>query len=181
MADDARTERAEAILDQIFTPAWRTHGRRCRLALRGGPRLRAARASSTATATPGRAPGIDLKTRSLLTLTVLATLGNEHELKLHVQGALNLGHQPDDVVELFIHLMPYIGVPRVVAAMRLAGEVFRASAWPGAETARRSTRTALTLPDARLRRRLLPRAAGDASRRSSRAARAPRASRRWAR
>ena len=66
-----------------------------------------------------------MKTRSLLTLTVLATLGNEQELKLHVQGALNLGHEPDDIVELFIHLMPYIGVPRVVAAMRLAGQVFR--------------------------------------------------------
>jgi len=66
-----------------------------------------------------------MKTRSLLTLTVLATLGNEQELKLHVQGALNLGHEPDDIVELFIHLMPYIGVPRVVGAMRLAGQVFR--------------------------------------------------------
>jgi len=124
MADDPRNERAEAILDQIFTPAWRQHGGGVAWPSEAGhdfARLAVLHCYGDAWARPR----IDLKTRSLLTLTVLATLGNEQELKLHVQGALNLGHQPDDVVELFIHLMPYIGVPRVVAAMRLAGQVFR--------------------------------------------------------
>ena len=57
-----------------------------------------------------------------MTLTALAALGAQEELKLHVHGALNLGHAPDDVVELFIHLVPYLGVPRMVQAMRLAGQ-----------------------------------------------------------
>ena len=75
-----------------------------------------------------REGSLDLKTRSLLTLTVLASIGSTDELKLHVRGALNLGHKPDDIVELFIHLVPYVGVPRMVQAMRLAGQVFREGA-----------------------------------------------------
>ena len=47
------------------------------------------------------------------------------ELKLHIRGALNLGHTPDDIAELFVQLLPYVGTPRMVQAMRLAGEVFR--------------------------------------------------------
>jgi len=124
MPDDPRTQKAEALLDKIFTPAWRMHDGGVAWPSEAGQdfaRLAVEHCYGDAWARPG----LDLKTRSLLTLTVLASLGNEHELKLHVQGALNLGHQPDDLVELFIHLMPYIGVPRVVTAMRLAGEVFR--------------------------------------------------------
>ena len=67
---------------------------------------------------------LDTKTRSLITLTALATLGVTEELELHVRGALNLGHEPDDIAELFIQLLPYVGTPRMVQAMRLAGEVF---------------------------------------------------------
>jgi 4-carboxymuconolactone decarboxylase len=124
MPDDARTRKAEAILDRIFTPAWRAHGGGVAWPSEAGHDF-ARLAVEHCYGDAWSRPGIDIETRSLLTLSVLATLGNEHELKLHVQGALNLGHQPDDLVELFIHLMPYIGVPRVVAAMRSAGEVFR--------------------------------------------------------
>lgn len=124
MADDPRSAQAEAILDRIFTPAWREHGGGVAWPSEAGHDF-AKLAVLHCYADAWARPRLDLKTRSLLTLTVLATLGNEQELKLHVQGALNLGHEPDDLVELFIHLMPYIGVPRVVAAMRLAGQVFR--------------------------------------------------------
>jgi alkylhydroperoxidase/carboxymuconolactone decarboxylase family protein YurZ len=78
----------------------------------------------------GREGRLDLPTRSLITLTALASLGSTEELKLHVRAALDLGHAPDDVVELFIHLIPYLGVPRMVQAMRLAGEVMRERATP---------------------------------------------------
>jgi hypothetical protein len=37
-----------------------------------------------------------------------------------VRGALTPAHTPDGVVELFIHLIPYLGVPRMVAAMACA-------------------------------------------------------------
>jgi alkylhydroperoxidase/carboxymuconolactone decarboxylase family protein YurZ len=40
-----------------------------------------------------------------VTLTGARALGSGEEIKLHVRGALTLGHAPDDVVELFIHLI----------------------------------------------------------------------------
>ena len=127
MGDDDRKARAEAILDQIFTPAWREHG--------GGVAWPSAAGHDFARLCVEHCygdawsrPAIDLKTRSLITMRVLATLGSQDELKLHVRGALNLGHKPDDIVELFIHLVPYVGVPRMVQAMRLAGQVFREGA-----------------------------------------------------
>src|SRR5262245_41712462 len=123
-SESERGRRAEEILDLIFTPAWRQHeGGVAYSSEAGNDFARLAVEHCYGDAWPrGR---IDAKTRSLLTLTVLASLGNESELRLHVQGALNLGHEPDDVVELFIHLMPYLGVPRVVQAMRVAGPVLK--------------------------------------------------------
>ena len=124
MADDPRRERAEAILDQIFTPSWREHGGGVALDTESGrdfARLCVEHCYADAWAREGR---LDTKTRSLITLTALATLGATEELKLHVRGALNLGHEPDDIAELFIQLLPYVGTPRMVQAMRLAGEVF---------------------------------------------------------
>jgi len=66
-----------------------------------------------------------VKDRSLFTLVALATLGCTDELKLHIRGALNIGHSQDDIAELFVQILPYAGTPRMVQAMRLAGEVFR--------------------------------------------------------
>ena len=124
MAGDERNQRAEAILDSIFTPAWRQH--------EGGPAWPSPAGLDFARLCVEHCYGdawprerLDLKTRSLVTLTALAALGATEELKLHVHGALNLGHAPDDVVELFIHLIPYLGVPRMVHAMRCAAEVFK--------------------------------------------------------
>jgi alkylhydroperoxidase/carboxymuconolactone decarboxylase family protein YurZ len=125
MADTDRTARAEALLDKIFTPAWRSHEGGVAWPTAAGldfARICVEHCYADAWAREG---ALDLKTRSLITLTALAALGSTEELKLHVRGALSLGHAPDDVVELFIHLIPYLGVPRMVAAMRCAGEVLR--------------------------------------------------------
>jgi alkylhydroperoxidase/carboxymuconolactone decarboxylase family protein YurZ len=125
MADTDRTARAEALLDKIFTPAWREHEGGVAWPTAAGldfARICVEHCYADAWAREGV---LDLKTRSLVTLTALAALGAGDELKLHVRGALSLGHTPDDVVELFIHLVPYLGVPRMVAAMRCAGEVLR--------------------------------------------------------
>src|SRR5437867_8025959 len=125
MADTDRTARAEALLDKIFTPAWRQHEGGVAWPTAAGldfARICVEHCYADAWAREG---ALDLKTRSLVTLTALSALGSDQELKLHVRGALALGHAPDDVVELFIHLIPYLGVPRMVAAMRCAGEVLR--------------------------------------------------------
>jgi alkylhydroperoxidase/carboxymuconolactone decarboxylase family protein YurZ len=126
---DERTASAEAILDRIFTPSWREHGggvARESAAGRDFARLCVEHcyADAWARSDADGSGRLDMRTRSLVTLAALAALGATEELKLHVRGALNLGHEPDDVVELFIQLLPYLGVPRMVQAMRLAGEVF---------------------------------------------------------
>jgi 4-carboxymuconolactone decarboxylase len=66
---------------------------------------------------------LDRKTRSLLTLAILATLGAEKELRSHVGGALKLGVTPDQLVDLFIHVSAYAGVARAGAGWAVASDV----------------------------------------------------------
>ncbi len=68
-------------------------------------------------------PGLDLKTRSLLTVAILTTLGRQHELKGHVRGALNNGATPEELQEVLLHAAVYCGVPTAVEAFRTAAEV----------------------------------------------------------
>lgn len=69
-------------------------------------------------------PGLPRKTRSLLNLAMLTTLGRAHELKLHVRGALNNGVTREEIAEVFLQAGVYAGVPAAVEAFRLAKEVF---------------------------------------------------------
>ena len=69
-------------------------------------------------------PGLPRKTRSLLNLAMLTALGKEHELKLHIRGALNNGVTKDEIKEVFMQAACYAGVPSAVAAFRCAREVF---------------------------------------------------------
>ena len=73
-------------------------------------------------------PGLDLKTRSLITVAMLAALGKQHELKGHVRGALNNGATPADIQEVLLHASIYCGVPTAVEAFRSAAEVVDGSA-----------------------------------------------------
>lgn len=68
-------------------------------------------------------PGLDMKTRSLLTVAILTTLGRQHELKGHVRGALHNGATPEEVQEVLLHAAVYCGVPTAVEAFRSAAEV----------------------------------------------------------
>ena len=68
-------------------------------------------------------PGLDLKTRSLITVAMLTALGKQHELKGHVRGALNNGATPEEVSEVLLHASIYCGVPAAVEAYRSAAEV----------------------------------------------------------
>ena len=68
-------------------------------------------------------PGLDLKTRSLITVAMLTALGKQHELKGHVRGALNNGVTPEELQEVLLHASIYCGVPTAVEAFRSAAEV----------------------------------------------------------
>ena len=68
--------------------------------------------------------GLDLKTRSLMTVAMLTALGRQHELKGHVRGALNNGATPEELRELFLHATVYCGFPLAIDGFRTACEVF---------------------------------------------------------
>lgn len=67
--------------------------------------------------------GLDLKTRSLMTVAMLTALGRQHELKGHVRGALNNGATPEELRELFLHATVYCGFPLAIDGFRTACEV----------------------------------------------------------
>jgi 4-carboxymuconolactone decarboxylase len=73
-------------------------------------------------------PGLDLKTRSLITVAMLIALGKQHELKGHVRGALNNGATPQELQEVLLHASIYCGLPTAVEAFRTAAEVVDAPA-----------------------------------------------------
>lgn len=68
-------------------------------------------------------PGLDLKTRSLVTVAFLTALGRQHELKGHVRGALNNGATAQEIQEVLLHASIYCGLPAAVDAFRSAAEV----------------------------------------------------------
>ena len=68
-------------------------------------------------------PGLDLKTRSLITVAMLTALGKQHELKGHVRGALNNGVTPAELQEVLLHAAVYCGAPAAAEAFRTAAEV----------------------------------------------------------
>jgi len=70
--------------------------------------------------------GIDLKTRSIVTVSMLVALGRMHELKIHVRGALNNGVTKQELQEIFLHASVYCGFPATVDAFRTASEVIDA-------------------------------------------------------
>ncbi len=71
---------------------------------------------------------ISHRERSLLTLACLVTLGAEHEIGMHVRGALRNGLTPDEIAEALLHTAVYAGVPRANRAFAVAREVIAADA-----------------------------------------------------
>jgi 4-carboxymuconolactone decarboxylase len=70
--------------------------------------------------------GLDLRTRSIVTVSMLVGLGKMHELKIHVRGALNNGVTPAELQEIFLHASVYCGFPAALDAFRTAAEVIDA-------------------------------------------------------
>jgi 3-oxoadipate enol-lactonase/4-carboxymuconolactone decarboxylase len=68
-------------------------------------------------------PGLPRRERSLITLAVLTALGAEHELALHVRGALHNGASPDEIREVLLHTAVYAGLPRANRAFAIADDV----------------------------------------------------------
>ncbi|HEX8022832.1 carboxymuconolactone decarboxylase family protein, partial [Mucilaginibacter sp.] len=68
--------------------------------------------------------GLDIKTRELVTFSVLIALGGvEPQVKGHVQGNLNVGNNRQTLINVTTQLLPYIGYPRTLNAIKCINEV----------------------------------------------------------
>ena len=70
-------------------------------------------------------PGLDRKTRSMLTIAMTAALGRIDELRLHVRASRNTGVTRDEVKEVLMHVAVYAGVPAANTAFHHAAAVYR--------------------------------------------------------
>lgn len=68
-------------------------------------------------------PNLELRERSLVTVTTLAALGREAQLRLHLHGALNVGWTRTQLEELLLHVAHYAGWPVAVSALEVLARV----------------------------------------------------------
>lgn len=67
---------------------------------------------------------ITARERSMMTIALLAGLGNDGELALHLRATANTGASKEDVLEALLHVAIYAGVPRANHAIKMAKEIF---------------------------------------------------------
>lgn len=72
---------------------------------------------------PWSRPGLDRRTRSVITLTALVSLRAENEIGMHVRAALRNGLGPEEIAEIFLHTAVYAGVPAANSAFAIARRV----------------------------------------------------------
>ena len=71
-------------------------------------------------------PDLDRRTRSLITIGILAALGRTEELALHLRASSNTGATPDEIAEALLHVAVYAGVPAANTAFALAKKTLEA-------------------------------------------------------
>ena len=68
--------------------------------------------------------GLDIKTRELVTLSILIALGGtEPQIKGHIQGNANIGNDKEKMLDVITQLLPYVGYPRTLNAIKCLNEV----------------------------------------------------------
>jgi len=74
-------------------------------------------------------PGLDLKSREIAVVAALTALGNAApQLKVHIQGALNVGVTRTEIVETIMQMAVYAGFPAALNGLAAAKEVFSSPA-----------------------------------------------------
>ncbi len=79
-------------------------------------------------------PGLDRRTRSCITVAMLAAQGSEHELAMHVRAALRNGVSVEEIKEILLQVAVYAGVPRANRAFSVARD-----ALPGTDASAEAT------------------------------------------
>ena len=114
-----------------------TSGRRTRRAVLGDAHVDRSEAAATAFDRPFQAlitdaawghvwsrETIPLRERSMMTIALLAGLGNDQELALHIRATARTGASREDVMEALLHVAIYAGVPRANHAIAIARQTF---------------------------------------------------------
>ena len=70
-------------------------------------------------------PGLDKKTRHMLTIAMLAALGKQEELAMHIHATRNTGVTPEELREVLLHVSVYAGVPAANSAFAIAKRVYK--------------------------------------------------------
>jgi 4-carboxymuconolactone decarboxylase len=70
-------------------------------------------------------PGLERRTRSLLNVAMLTSLGKTHELSIHVRGAIRNGCTKEEIQETLLQAAIYCGVPAAMEAFRVADEALK--------------------------------------------------------
>jgi 4-carboxymuconolactone decarboxylase len=70
-------------------------------------------------------PGLDRRSRQLATIAALTALGNaQPQLRVHIEGALNVGCRAQEIVEVILQMTVFAGFPAAINALGVAREVF---------------------------------------------------------
>jgi 4-carboxymuconolactone decarboxylase len=67
--------------------------------------------------------GLSRKTRSMLNVCMLASMGRWHEFEVHIRGALNNGVTPDEIAEILLQCGVYAGIPVAADGFRRANKI----------------------------------------------------------
>jgi 4-carboxymuconolactone decarboxylase len=70
-------------------------------------------------------PGLDKKTRHMLTIAMLAAMGKHDELAMHIRATRNTGVTPEEVREIFLQVCVYAGTPAANSAFAIAKRVYK--------------------------------------------------------
>ncbi|MBE7163366.1 MAG: carboxymuconolactone decarboxylase family protein [Williamsia herbipolensis] len=69
-------------------------------------------------------PGLDRRSRSMITITALVARGHQHELAMHIRAGLTNGLSREEIREVLMNAAIYCGVPDANTAFRIAQSVF---------------------------------------------------------
>ena len=70
-------------------------------------------------------PGLDKRSQQLATIAALTALGNaQPQLRVHIEGALNVGCREQEIIEVILQMAVYAGFPAAINALNVAREVF---------------------------------------------------------
>jgi 4-carboxymuconolactone decarboxylase len=69
-------------------------------------------------------PNLSKRERSMITIALLAALGHDDELAMHIRATANTGATREDIREALLHVAIYAGVPAANRALRIAKQVF---------------------------------------------------------